>query len=49
MREDISYCVGVADFDEIGVRMDAVVEAVEVEEVDGLGSVVLQFCDFAGS
>jgi hypothetical protein len=49
MWEDVCYCVKVGDFDEIGIGMDAVVEAVEVEKEHWLCSVVLEFGEFAGA
>lgn len=49
MRKDISYGVEIGHFDEIRIRVDAVVEAVEVEEVDGLCSVIFEFCEFASA
>jgi hypothetical protein len=41
--EDVGYGVLVGDLDEVGVGVDAVVEAVDVDEVDRLGLVVLEF------
>lgn len=41
MREDISHCVFIDDFDEVGVGVNAVVETVEVDEEYRLCSVVL--------
>ena len=41
MREDIGDGVWVDHLDEVGVRLDAVVETVEVYEVHWLASVVL--------
>lgn len=41
MGEHVGYCVLVGNFDEVDLRVDAVVEAVEVEEVDGVGVVAV--------
>lgn len=46
MRKDIGYSIRIKDFDEIRVRMDAIIEAVEVKEVNRLSSVILKFCNF---
>ena len=50
MGEDVGDGVGVVNFDEIECGLYAVVEAVEVEEVDWLLSVVVvEFGDLAGA
>lgn len=49
MRKDISYGVKVRDFDKIRVRMNAIVEAVKVEEENWLSSVILQLCNFTNT
>jgi len=41
MREDISYSIKIVDFDEIRVRVDAIVEAVKIEEVNRLRPIIL--------
>ena len=44
MREDIGSCFRVDYFDEESVGLDAIVEAVQIDEMDGLSSVILQLC-----
>jgi hypothetical protein len=45
VREDIGGGFGVDNFDEEGVVLDAIVEAIEVEEVDWVAIVVDKFGD----
>ena len=44
VREDIGSGVGINYFDEEGVGLDAVIEAVQVDEMNGFSLVILQFC-----
>ena len=44
VREDIGSGVGINYFDEEGVGLDAVVEAVQVDEMNGFSLVILQLC-----
>lgn len=47
MGKHIGYSVKIGHFDEIGVGMYPIIEAVEVEEEDWLCSVVFEFGKFA--
>ena len=49
MGEHIGYCVCIVDFDKVNVGLYSIVEAVDIDEVDGLCFVIFKSGYFESS